>query len=60
VKVSVVIDTGRAWSAVRELAHQVADQGVYTVFVPDHFMETVEAALVSSLSETPGGAGLQP
>jgi len=39
VKVSVVVDTGRPWSAVRELARQVAEQGVYTVFVPDHFME---------------------
>ena len=39
MKVSVVIDTGRPWSAVRELARQVAEQGVYTVFVPDHFME---------------------
>lgn len=39
VKVSVVIDTGRPWPAVRELAREVAQQGVYTVFVPDHFME---------------------
>lgn len=39
MKVSVVIDTGRPWSAVRELARDVAAQGVDTVFVPDHFME---------------------
>jgi len=37
--VSVIIDNGRPWAEIRELALAAEDLGVHAVYVCDHFME---------------------